>query len=248
LNLPAALPDVQLSQMDGFGAPSLNLAYGHRTRFDLNIWFDQDTSIHSHAFEGAFGVVFGEATDERGRIVQPVWHHGGDFVLGEIVIEGGDVRLGPGYRRQLTSDPQSFHRVGHLTTPTVLAVLREVGTSAPSYEYFLPGLGIRSTLLADFGARRANLSVLNAALRAGSCETRMAEAVAKLPLRLLCEYALTRSRFALSDDTAFFAICLQQLRDSAADDPVHAAVLAVQEVRWSTRASWFSDAVAENGA
>jgi hypothetical protein len=238
LKVGAALPEPQLSTSDVFGSPSVTLAWGARTRLDMNIWFDNETTFHGHSFRGAFGIAHGSAVNLRGRQLDPAFYHHEDFRLGSIRLGNPDEVRGPGSVFPIVTAGDDFHDVLHLTQPTVICVLREHRASQTAFEYFVPGLGLRAIQHHEFTAERARLSLINAAVNAADePKPSIAAALLKLPRRVLAEYAISPRRFGLRRDEKLHGMTLARFRTEAAEDRVARAVLQALEAKREMQAT-----------
>lgn len=130
------------TQLDGgstFGEPPLTLYWGERFVIDAYTWFSSTTSIHQHAFAGAFGVLWGGSVhttyrfEEHERINARL-QRGKLDVIDVEWLRRGDVRaIGP--KRQL------IHSLFHLEHPSISIVVRTHRDDEynPQYSYLHPG-------------------------------------------------------------------------------------------------------------
>jgi hypothetical protein len=126
----------------GFGQPPLALYRGHEFYIEALFWLDSTTSIHQHAFSGAFAVLEGSSVHTRYDFEQ---HERvtSRMLLGDVqfreceVLQRGDVRT-------IESGNRFIHALFHLDRPSVSIVVRttfEVDCS-PQYSYRRPGVAI----------------------------------------------------------------------------------------------------------
>jgi hypothetical protein len=133
-------PDLPAQIGHPFGQPPLNVYKTEKFYIELLFWIDSPTSIHQHAFSGAFGVLrgssyhscYGFQTEEQitnelriGRL---------DFRFAELLRQGDVRTIEPGER--------FIHALLHLEPPSISVVVRTVREPefAPQYSYLAPGL------------------------------------------------------------------------------------------------------------
>jgi hypothetical protein len=125
-----------------FGEPPITLYHGRRFFIQVLLWLDGSTSIHRHAFCGAFAVLDGSslhtryAFDARRRISSRLLL--GDLRLrGAHLLERGDVV-------EITTD--LIHGLFHFETPSATVIVRTYldDEAAPQYSYRPPCLAIDS--------------------------------------------------------------------------------------------------------
>jgi hypothetical protein len=141
VNTTAELPEQQ-DVAGRFGNPPITLFNGPRFYVDLYYWLDGTTTIHQHAFCGAFQVLLGSSLhsqydfDEQRRI-NP------HFAIGRVslrqveLLKQGDVRpIWPGRRY--------IHSLFHLDRPSASVVIRTRRTpqALPQYNYHKPHFAI----------------------------------------------------------------------------------------------------------
>lgn len=124
----------------GFGQPPLTLYRGRDFYISALYWLDGTTTIHHHAFSGAFRVLVGSSI-----------HTGYSFTAQEAVRENlvlGDLDFGSaellqrGDVREIVCGNQFIHALFHLDRPSVTVVVRTNTEhfGLPQYEYLRPGL------------------------------------------------------------------------------------------------------------
>ncbi len=125
-----------------FGEPPITIFSGPRFHIDVYFWFEGTTSIHQHAFCGAFQVLMGSSIHS--------WH---EFECREAVntfCEIGDMSLKVcelleiGAVQEIRAGKQYIHSLFHLEQPSATIVVRTDRSPLhlPQYEYFKPGLAI----------------------------------------------------------------------------------------------------------
>lgn len=125
-----------------FGNPPITLYDGSRFYIDVYYWLDGTTSIHQHAFCGAFQVLTGSSIlsqygfDESRRI-------NAHFLAGKMnlnkveLLEQGDIR-------QIFPGRQYIHSLFHLDRPSVSIIVRtnQSPSGLPQYNYHKPYFAI----------------------------------------------------------------------------------------------------------
>jgi hypothetical protein len=125
-----------------FGQPGVRVYAGHRFRIEALFWRESTTSIHQHAFAGAFAPLAGAS-----------FHSTYDFTetarintrlrLGDLVARTMEI-LRPGDVRAIDPGDAFIHQVTHLVVPTVTIVVRTEGfvEHRPQLRYELPGVAL----------------------------------------------------------------------------------------------------------
>ena len=132
-------------QMDleaNFGNPPLTLYVGPRFYIDVYYWLDGTTTIHQHAFSGAFQVLLGGSVHaryrfEKDREINP------HFLAGKLLA--GEVSLlTQGEIREIHPGPQFIHSLFHLARPSATITIRtyKAPGAAVQYSYLKPFLAI----------------------------------------------------------------------------------------------------------
>ena len=130
------LPD-QVNLFNIFGEPALTLFNNGQFVVDLYFWRKNDTLIHSHAFRGAFKVLFGHSLQEE-FLIHPVDPVGRDIYCSQVSRSKVEV-LSPGDVRTIHPGMQLTHRILHLDNPTVTLCLRTVNDTELSQWHHLSG-------------------------------------------------------------------------------------------------------------
>lgn len=126
---------------ESFGEPPVMLFQGRRFYVEALFWVDGTTSIHQHAFAGAFHVLDGSSIhtefhyETRQRINDKI-------LLGELETANLEY-LNRGETRPITEGQRFIHSLFHLDRPSVTIVVRTPGEGwGPQYSYFRPGLAV----------------------------------------------------------------------------------------------------------
>jgi len=133
----AALPD-QKDVEGRFGDPPITLFAGPRFYVDVYFWLDGTTSIHQHAFTGAFQVLLGSSIHSRYSFneKQIINEH---FSVGELQME--EVQLLQKNDVRLIKPGRNFiHSLFHLDRPSATITVRTEHTpsSALQWDYRKP--------------------------------------------------------------------------------------------------------------
>ena len=131
------LPD-QKDVPGRFGNPPITLFSGSRFYIDVYYWLDGTTSIHQHAFTGAFQVLLGSSIHSHYsfREDRVLSEH---FSVGEIQLQSVDL-LKVKDIKQIKPGRQYIHSLFHLERPSATITIRTEHTfsSAVQYDYRKP--------------------------------------------------------------------------------------------------------------
>ncbi|MFY9555699.1 MAG: hypothetical protein WAV47_13380 [Blastocatellia bacterium] len=125
-----------------FGNPPITLYSGPRFYIDVYYWVDGTTSIHQHAFCGAFQVFLGSSILSRYDFeeTRKINAHlsAGRITLNEVEL------LGEGDVRQILPGMQYVHALFHLDRPSATLIIRTRQTPSyfPQYKYQKPRLAV----------------------------------------------------------------------------------------------------------
>ena len=135
------LPE-QMDPIGKFGNPPITLYVGPRFYIDAYYWLDGTTTIHQHAFSGAFQVLLGGSVHvkyhfEKDREINP------HFLTGKILLNEVSL-LAQGDVREIYPGPQFIHSLFHLERPSVTVTIRtyKAPAAAVQYSYLKPFLAI----------------------------------------------------------------------------------------------------------
>ncbi|MER5349406.1 hypothetical protein ABT093_03600 [Kitasatospora sp. NPDC002551] len=156
-----------------FGQPPLTLYSTSRFHISLLYGLDATTSIHEHAFQGAFQVVCGSSLhstwrfDERTRVC-------GRLRVGSATRQGSEV-LTVGDVRPVLPGARGAHALFHLDEPSATLVVRTRSdpSAQPQCDYYPPSLSVAS--FADDASLTRRLQLLHLLRRTD--EGRLREAV-----------------------------------------------------------------------
>jgi hypothetical protein len=127
--------------VDGrFGDPPITLFAGNRFYIDIYFWLDGTTSIHQHAFSGAFQLILGSSLHSRYEFKQDaqVNEH---LCVGQINFDNVEW-LQVGQTRKVVSGRRFIHSLFHLDRPSATITVRtqqDIQT-LPQWDYLKPYL------------------------------------------------------------------------------------------------------------
>jgi hypothetical protein len=133
---------VQMDLQAKFGNPPITLYVGPRFYIDAYYWLDGTTTIHQHAFSGAFQVLHGSSVHAgyRFEVEREINAH---LLTGRLSFRDVSL-LTRGDIREIHPGPEFIHSLFHLERPSVTITIRTY--KAPSfprqYSYLKPHLAI----------------------------------------------------------------------------------------------------------
>lgn len=125
-----------------FGQPPITVYSHPRFYIEVLCWMDATTSIHQHAFSGAFHVLAGSSVHTRYEF-HPRERINQHFIIGDVRFAECEL-LRTGDTRTIQAGNEFIHALFHLDRPSISIVLRtrvEVDTG-PQYDYIPPYLAI----------------------------------------------------------------------------------------------------------
>jgi hypothetical protein len=137
VNTTAQLPEQQ--DLPGrFGDPPITLYNGPRFYVDVYFWVDGTTSIHQHAFCGAFQVLLGSSILSEYKFEEQQEINAA-FSIGRITLKDVEL-LEQGDVRQILPGRQYIHSLFHLDRPSASIVVRtrQSPSGLPQYDYHKP--------------------------------------------------------------------------------------------------------------
>jgi hypothetical protein len=130
----------QQDRKGNFGNPPITLFNGARFYIDIYFWLDGTTSIHQHAFSGAFQVLLGSSVHSHycfdvEREINP------HFLLGKMQLQDVSL-LTKGNIRTICAGPQFIHSLFHLERPSATITVRSnhAPHTAVQYSYLKPSV------------------------------------------------------------------------------------------------------------
>ncbi len=125
-----------------FGDPPITLFSGPRFHIDVYFWLDGTTSIHQHAFCGAFQVLAGSSIHSHYRFAcdEVINEH---FHLGAMTLETVEL-LEQGQIKPILPGERYIHSLFHLDRPSATICVRtyHTMTGSPQYNYVKPSFAI----------------------------------------------------------------------------------------------------------
>jgi hypothetical protein len=125
-----------------FGNPPITLFSGPRFHIDIYFWLDGTTSVHQHAFCGAFQVLAGSSIHSHYSFAErrQINEH---FLIGEMTLEKVEL-LEQGMIKQILPGKRYIHSLFHLDRPSATICVRTYHTSSgsPQYNYVRPSFAI----------------------------------------------------------------------------------------------------------
>ncbi len=206
-----------------FGEPPITLFYDDMFSIGALFWLDGTTSIHQHAFSGAFAVLEGSSVHARYDFERREQTSDAD-VRGQLRPPGGELRT-KGDAHAIYSGPRFIHALFHLDRPSVSLVIRthNDGHAGPQYDYARPGLGIDPHFAPPTLTK--TLQCLGMLLKTSSPETP----------------SLVRALMSRADAHAAFRVL--SLIDVHAEPELFTDAVGILEKRDASLASALSDAV-----
>ena len=144
----------------GFGNPPITLYSGPRFYIDVYFWTDGFTTIHQHAFCGAYQVLLGGSIHSKYRfdLTQEV---NPQFLVGKIGLESVEL-LQQGDLRPILSGNRYIHSLFHLERPSATIVVRTAYSpaGAPQYTYKKPSFAFHPFHIEAHEMRRRQTTAL----------------------------------------------------------------------------------------
>jgi hypothetical protein len=137
-----------------FGSPPVTLWRSREFFVSALFWFDGTTSVHQHAFSGAFRVLAGGSIHApyKFSLGEEVTHR---LILGDLQLDQPEL-LRSGDVRAIEPGNSFIHGLFHLERPSVTLVVRTYGQPRhePQYNYLRPGVGYDASYRDDQLERR----------------------------------------------------------------------------------------------
>ncbi len=146
------LPE-QVNLYNSFGEPPITLFNNKKFAVDIYFWRKNDTLIHSHAFRGAFQVLFGQSLHEKFEVQQSEHIHS-DIQFTDLKSTERKI-LTAGHCQMIPPSQVLIHKVCHLNNPTVTLCIRSVNDTELSQWHYLPtGLSFKKHNLTEETIKR----------------------------------------------------------------------------------------------
>lgn len=204
-----------------FGQPPVTLFRSRRFYIEALFWIDGTTTIHEHAFSGAFQVLAGSSIETRYRF-EAERRFDGHFVLGALSVassaylRAGDVRPIHSGRGGL------IHALFHLERPSVTIVVRTYrdADAGPQLNYHRPGIGYDPFLVDETRDRAAQVIAMLRNTEHPQLEAIVGDAIARADLPTAYKFL---GECATIPDRALVDRLLGRVRDPAAAEQFRAA-------------------------
>ena len=125
-----------------FGNPPITIFVGRRFYIDVYYWLDGTTSIHQHAFSGAFQVLLGSSLHgeyefKKKSEINP------HLLIGDISLKNVSL-LAKGDIKEIYSGSRFIHSLFHLDRPSATIVIRSnyAAGATVQYEYLKPCVAV----------------------------------------------------------------------------------------------------------
>ena len=150
-------------QMDGsarFGQPPITVYYHPLFYIDVYYWLDGTTSIHQHAFSGAFHVLEGASVHSQYQF--DLKHRvNTSLLLGNLRLASVN-HLQVGDTQEIIAGRGMIHSLFHLDRPSCTVVIRTLSEAIglPQYDYFAPHIAEAPRTRDQLTSRRKAFSLL----------------------------------------------------------------------------------------
>jgi hypothetical protein len=141
-----------------FGQPPLTLYRARRFYIEALHWIDGSTTLHQHAFSGAFQVLAGSSIETQYRF-EAERDFDGHFVMGALHLTSTTFHV-PGDIVGIRSGSKGLiHGLFHLERPSITIVVRTFrdGDAGPQFNYTRNGIGVDPFLVDDSRDRSLQL-------------------------------------------------------------------------------------------
>lgn len=145
LNYIALQPHLDILQTEtNFSDLQLTLFKNSRFYIAALYWMDGTTSIHEHAFCGAFTLLHGKSINTEYQFIEKK-RINGQFYIGDLKVKKSSI-LTRGDVRKITAGSQLIHAVFHLDSPSVSLIIRNHGCmdKQPQLSYFGPHIAVQN--------------------------------------------------------------------------------------------------------
>lgn len=125
-----------------FGQPPLTVYADDRLYIEILVWLESTTSIHQHAFSGAFYVLGGSSLHSVYRFAEEA-RASHRLLVGALELEKVE-RLQVGDVHPIQAGPDYIHALFHLGYPSVTVVVRNYfeADKSPQHKFYRPGLAL----------------------------------------------------------------------------------------------------------
>jgi hypothetical protein len=202
--------DGQVNPNIPFGEPPVTVFRAPRFFMELLFWLDGTTSVHQHAFCGAFHVVAGSSVHAQHRFHQ-TRRCSSHFALGNLELERAELLL-PGTTRLIQSGRGFIHSLFHLERPSVTLVVRTYQNpdQLPQFDYHRPHVAKSAHFQDPTLAQRLRVLKTLASVNPGAYLQTLLEVVKTVDLHTAYE-CLAQANLRLGH-TRPFALLLEDAR------------------------------------
>jgi len=145
--LESSLPK-QLNVYNNFGQPPITLFNNDKFVLDIYFWMHVDTSIHSHAFSGAFKLLYGRSIHENFSVTPKIIY--AQDVMSSDISQPEARLLCAGETQKIHSGNKFNHRLIHLDAPTITLCARTVDdVKNKQWHHFPNGLSIEKRTISE---------------------------------------------------------------------------------------------------
>lgn len=132
----------QPNELAMFGQPPMTIYADDRLYIEILFWLENTTTIHQHAFSGAFYVLAGPSIHSVYRFEEHD-HISDRLLVGDVTLERFE-RLQTGDVQPIDAGTSYIHALFHLGYPSVTVVVRNVveEDKRPQFNYYRPSLAI----------------------------------------------------------------------------------------------------------
>ncbi len=126
----------QVNLYNSFGEPPVTIFNNNKFAVDIYFWRKNNTLIHSHAFRGAFKVLYGQSLHEQFQVevLEPI----DDDILLSKLKNSQKIIMKAGASQVINPGMELVHRVVHLDNPTVSLCIRTVNDVELAQWHHLP--------------------------------------------------------------------------------------------------------------
>jgi hypothetical protein len=133
-----------------FGQPPVTLYRARRFYIEALHWIDGSTTLHQHAFSGAFQVLAGSSIETR-YTFEADRDLDGHFVMGMLHVVSTTLRRTGDIADIQSGSKGLIHGLFHLARPSITIVVRTLrdGDAGPQFNYTRNGIGVDPFLVDD---------------------------------------------------------------------------------------------------
>jgi hypothetical protein len=148
-----------------FGNPPITLYCSPRFHIDVYFWLDGTTSIHQHAFSGAFQVLLGSSVHSRYSF-EHEQHINSHFSIGQVCLNSAEL-LAEGDIRTILPGRQFIHSLFHLDRPSATVTIRTYQTpdALPQYDFLKPYIALDSSFKDESTIKKVQSVILLLAMK-----------------------------------------------------------------------------------